>query len=464
MKSIVSVLLLCLSAVPMFAGNRPVMKKEKSVPNQYVVMFDPQFAGAKSRAAANDLARLHGGSVRVVWDDSRPGMTVTLPSHAVAEVLARDPRVESVEEDGIYELAAGQTNAPWSLDRVDQVYLPLDGTYNYCTDAYRANAYIVDTGVRRTHQEFWSAPGDPTSRVAPGYQVPDMTGAAGTADNPCPNPATDCPEATCANAGHGTAVASVVGGRTYGVAKGVTIIPVRVANCSGTSTDSRIISGLKWIRADFATRPYASVVNMSLSKYAGVFSETDPIYTHTGIEKEIIELTKARVTVVVAAGNHNSDSRMYTPARMAFGNSGPGGKNLSEGRVISAGGSTRADNRWICGQQSGDTCISGAPGSNYGAAVDVFAPAAQIPSASILSDTAVRTVATSGTSFSAALVTGRIARALDGSVPGGYDPYYIFSKISTEASVVMNSPSTAPLNGSPNRLLFVPKMVSRYCN
>jgi hypothetical protein len=463
MKSMLRVLLLCLVAVPMFAGSHSVMRKDKSVPNQYVVLFDPQFAGAKSRSVANDLARLHAGQVRRVWEDSLPGMTVTLPSLAVAEVLARDPRVESVEEDGIYELAAGQTNAPWSLDRVDQVTLPLDGTYNYCTSAYRANAYIVDTGVRRTHREFWLGTNDPTSRVTPGYQVPGMTNAAGTADSPCPNPVTDCPNGVCDDAGHGTAVASVVGGLTYGVAKGVTIIPVRIANCSGVSVDSNIITGLKWIRADFMTRPYASVVNMSLSKYIR-FTEGDPIFTYTGIEKEIIELTKARMTVVVAAGNKNSDSRAYTPARLAFGNSGPTGMNGSEGRVISVGGSTRADNRWICGQQSGDTCLTSAPGSNYGAAVDVFAPAAMIPSASMASDTAIRTVGTSGTSFATALVTGRIARSLDGSVPGGYDPYYMFSKISSEASVVMNSPSTAPLNGSPNRLLFVPKMVSQFCN
>lgn len=462
MKSVVRVLLVCLVAVPLFAGSHPVVRKGRPVPNQYIIQFDPQFAGAKARSVANDLARLYGGKVRVVWEDEVPGMSVTLPSLAVAEVLARDPRVETVEEDSFFELAAGQTNAPWSLDRVDQVSLPLDGTYNYCTDAYRANAYIVDTGVRKTHREFWSAPTDPTSRVTPGYQVPGMTNAFGTADNPCPNPATECPGGVCTDAEHGTAVASIVGGRTYGVAKGVTIIPVRIANCSGVSTGTDIASGLKWIRADFMTRPYASVVNMSLADYVR-YTEGDPIFTYTMVEKEIIELTKARMTVVVAAGNKNTDARAYSPARLAFGNSGPSAMNSSEGRVISVGGSTKADNRWICGQQSGDTCYSSAPGSNYGRAVDVFAPAAQIPSAGIASDTAVRTVGTSGTSFSAALVTGRVARALDGTVPGGSDAYFIFSKISSEASVVMNSPSTAPLNGSPNRLLFVPKMVSRYC-
>ena len=96
-------------------------------------------------------------------------------------------------------------------------------------------AYIVDTGIRSTHTEFGG-------RVLPGFSVIDDGGAE------------DCH-------GHGTHVAGTVGGATYGVAKSVSLVAVRVLSCTGSGSTSGVIAGLDWISRH---RSGPAVANMSL--------------------------------------------------------------------------------------------------------------------------------------------------------------------------------------------------------
>ena len=97
-------------------------------------------------------------------------------------------------------------------------------------------AYIVDTGIRATNTQFGG-------RVSTGFTA--INDGRGT---------DDCN-------GHGTHVAGTVGGSTYGVAKQVRLVPVRVLDCTGSGTTSGVIAGLDWIRANHAT---PAVANMSL--------------------------------------------------------------------------------------------------------------------------------------------------------------------------------------------------------
>ena len=149
---------------------------------------------------------------------------------ALARLLA-DPNVAYVEEDGIVSINATQTGATWGIDRVDQRNLPLSGTYTYDTTATGVHAYIIDTGVLAAHTQF-------TGRMGNGY---DASISDGNGTNDCN--------------GHGTHVAGTVGGTTYGVAKGVTIHPVRVLGCGGSGTNSGVIAGIDWVAPIASCRP-----------------------------------------------------------------------------------------------------------------------------------------------------------------------------------------------------------------
>ena len=122
-----------------------------------------------------------------------------------------------------------QTNPPWGLDRIDQRNRPLDAQYNYTPTGAGVHAYIIDTGIRKTHTQFGGrANGNAFSSINDG------------------NGSNDCN-------GHGTHVAGTVGGSTYGVAKGVTLHAVRVLDCNGDGTDSTVIAGVDWVTANRTT-------------------------------------------------------------------------------------------------------------------------------------------------------------------------------------------------------------------
>src|SRR5690606_26736130 len=134
--------------------------------------------------------------------------------------LAADPRVASVTQNHTVTAADIQTPAPsWGLDRIDQHNQPLDNTYAYPSVAPAVRAYVIDSGVRLTHREF-------TGRIRSGFDVRDNDADA-----------TDC-------YGHGTHVAGTIGGTTYGVAKNVEIVAVRVLDCEGRGTVAHVIAGV----------------------------------------------------------------------------------------------------------------------------------------------------------------------------------------------------------------------------
>src|SRR5687768_8650564 len=198
------------------------------IPDEYVVILD---AGESD---VHGAARLSGGQVLATWDKAVKGYGVRANAGQLI-AIRNDPRVRFVESNAVVTIVATQSPVPsWGLDRIDQAALPLNNSYTYANTAAGVHAYIIDTGIHATHNEF-------TGRVGTGA---DFIGG-GTAD--------------CH--GHGTHVAGTVGGTIYGVAKGVTVHAVRVLDCFGSGTLLSVVSGANWVAAN---RIQPSVANLSL--------------------------------------------------------------------------------------------------------------------------------------------------------------------------------------------------------
>jgi serine protease len=328
---------------------------------------------------ANTLARRHGATLRRSYATVLRGFAVTASDAALARLLA-DPAVAYVEEDGEVRAFATQTNATWGIDRIDQRDLPLSTTYTYDTTASGVHAYIIDTGIRLTHAQF-------SGRMGNGFDAVTSGGNA-----------SDCH-------GHGTHVAGTVGGTTWGVAKGVTLHPVRVLDCNGSGSNSGVIAGMDWVASN---RVAPAVANMSLGGGAS-----------QSIDDAVARLTNAGVTVAVAAGNDNSNACNYSPARAAS--------------AITTGSTTSSDAR--------------SSFSNFGTCLDIFGPGSSITSAWNSSDTASNTI--SGTSMASPHVAGVAALYL------AVNPTATPSQVTT-ALINNATPNkvTNPGTGSPNRLLY----------
>ena len=367
-----------LGRAPSPAAPQNVRRHERAVPGSYIVVLKDEAAG-RVEVLAEQLSRAHGGIVAATYRHALRGFSVRM-GDAAAEALARNPAVSYVEEDSFIDLASTQTDAPWGLDRIDQASLPLSTTYTYTSTGAGVSVYVIDSGIRTTHQEFGGRASVAYDGVGDGQNGQDCNG-------------------------HGTRVASIVGGSTYGVAKGALLKAVRVSGCS-TSPVSQIIAGVDWLTANHVSP------SVALVGFSGGGNPT--------LDTAVRGLISSGVTTVVAAGNINADAGTRSPSRVT--------------EALTVGAVDQFDTR--------------AGFSNFGSALDLFAPGADIPAANWFDDTA--TAVDSGTSMAAAHAAGVAATYLE--THASASPAQVNQAIIDNSTTgVVNSPGT----NSPNRLLHV---------
>lgn len=352
----------------------PLMRAERSeaVAGEYVVMLKP---GASVKEAKSD-ARSEGGTITESYRTLK-GYAAEL-SAAELESVRQDPDVAFVQENSTVSITASQPDATWGIDRIDQAALPLSGTYDYTSTGAGVTAYIIDTGINSSHSEY-------ADRLGTGYDaVNDGNGAE------------DCN-------GHGSHVAGTVGGTTYGVAKDVTLVPVRVLDCAGSGSFAGVIDGMDWV----AGQGGPSVANMSLGGPADA-----------SIDEAVERMTAAGVTTVVAAGNETSDACGSSPAAAPS--------------AITVAASNSSDEL--------------AYFSNFGSCVDIIAPGEDITSSWIGGADATNTI--SGTSMASPHVAGAAALYLEQN-PGSSP-----ADVSAGLTGAATPEAIADPAGSPNLLLF----------
>ncbi len=362
----------------------PVLGTDRAsaIDGRYIVVMEGRASRSDGGEAVAE-ARDHGARKVERFTTAIEGFSAKLSDRAV-EALRTNPDVAFIEADQRVAIDATQSPATWGLDRIDQRNLPLNNSYTYTPTGQGVTAYIIDTGVLGTHNEL-------SGRVAAGYTA--INDGRGT---------TDCN-------GHGTHVAGTVGGTTYGVAKQVTIRPVRVLDCNGSGSTSGVIAGVDWVTANHAAGAPA-VANMSLG--GGVSSALD-----AAVNNSISD----GVTYAVAAGNENTNACNGSPSRV--------------GAALTVGSTTSTDAR--------------SSFSNYGTCLDLFAPGSSITSAWYTSNSATNTI--SGTSMATPHVAGVAALYLQGNPSAS--PATVGSAITSTATTGV---VTGAQTGSPNRLLYSP--------
>lgn len=406
-------LLLVAAAVPLIAwrsgnaaqGNNSQREEKdkfrraaKPIRDRYIVVLKRETPGEEVEATTNELLARHGGNVDHIYKHAIKGFSIQIPE-AAAIALSRNPKVEYVEEDGEISLEKTDVTPHWNLSRVDQ---RSQNDFMYYSpnveNGTGVHAYILDSGIRLAHRDW--AKEDGTGNRA--TLDADMVWWDGQNGNDCN--------------GHGTAVAGVVGGRTFGIAKGVRLHGVRVFSCGDTTMTSTIIAGVDWVTQNHV-KP--AVANMSLG--GGI---------DNGLEDAVRGSIAAGVSYVVAAGNDGQDVSNVSPARIP--------------EVLTVAASDTQDQRAIFNETHA---------SNFGSGVDLFAPGMLIRSASnidvdgngIFDD---QTELIAGTSFAAPHVAGAVARFLQ------------WNPSATPAAVHGAVVNSATLNivgdpqGSPNRLLY----------
>ncbi|MFF1510159.1 S8 family serine peptidase [Streptomyces sp. NPDC058326] len=243
-----------------------------AVAGSFVVILD---------ASANkaDLAKKYGGTLVRSYGSEVNGFSASGLSVEEAKRLAADPAVGTVVQNKRFSINETQEKPPsWGLDRIDQADPAGDQKYTYPDNGGEGvTAYVIDTGVRISHQDFGG-------RATHGFDAVDNDGTADDGN------------------GHGTHVAGTIAGTSHGVAKKSKVVAVRVLDDNGSGTTEQVVAGIDWVTKNHSG---PSVANMSLGGGAD-----------EALDAAVKRAIDSGVTFAVAAGNESADAGQGSPSRV----------------------------------------------------------------------------------------------------------------------------------------------------
>ncbi|KAI1475039.1 hypothetical protein K445DRAFT_72960 [Daldinia sp. EC12] len=274
-------------------------QKKEIIPNKYIVTLKEGVTSADFKSHVNWARSVHARSLnkRDTAGVEREYNIASFNAYAgefdeeTLEQIKNHPDVAEIEEDQVYYLVdetpelskkalTTQTGATWGLGTVSH---RTSGSTSYIYDSSAGQgtfAYIIDTGILATHQQFGG-------RASLAYN------AVGGSDADA--------------VGHGTHVAGTIGGSTYGVAKQATILSVKVFQGTSSST-SIILDGYNWAVNDIISKNRQSKSALSLSLGGGFSS---------AFNNAVNSAYSSGVLSVVAAGNSATDAGNTSPASAA---------------------------------------------------------------------------------------------------------------------------------------------------
>jgi len=374
-----------------------------TIPNRYILAFKQETSADDRKAhilslTSEFMEEEFPNKIIDHWEMGAFNGFAAVLSPRLLQKQRESDLIDYIEADAkifAYQACNTQSGATWGLTRTSERALLLNGKYNYEVNGQGVDAYIIDTGVYTSHSDF-------QGRASWGANFIDSTNS-------------DCN-------GHGTHVAGTIGGATWGVAKKVTLIAVKVLDCDGSGTYSAIISGINWTLQSKNSRGNPSVANMSLG---GPKSST--------LDTAINAAVAGGVTIVVAAGNENQNACNVSPA--------------SNPNVITVGATGTAT-------LAGKLTDVRASFSNFGTCVLLLGPGVDVTSAWIGSTTATITI--SGTSMASPHVAGAAALYLGEnptSTPAQVETY-LLSQTTDDLISLQCTASVSVCNTTPNQLLF----------
>jgi len=405
MKQIIIALFVLVAAS--FAAEVTVSDPFNSIDNQYIIIFKTDSTAIQRNLHLEDSRRrmaqdtTFANEILFEYDiEDFHGFSAKL-SPSMLEFQKASQFVDFIEQDAMMHTAqscSSQNGATWGLDRIADEELNLDGLYTYPSNGGDGvQAFILDTGIQINHVDFGG-------RAVWGENFIDNT------DNDCN--------------GHGTHVAGTVGGKTWGVAKLVTLIAVKVLDCGGSGSISGIVAGINWVVTQFKNSKLPSIGNMSLGGGKS-----------TAFDNAVIAAINAGVTMVVAAGNDDNDACLGSPG------------NIASAIVVGATGTDSEGNNQIDNR---------AYFSNFGTCVSLFAPGLMIQSAWIGTSNSA-TLVISGTSMASPHVCGIACLYLNAN-PAAKPPSVKSWLLGNTVNniIAMDCGSSTVCNNSPNRLAHSP--------